>query len=386
MNTDRDGRYRIVKTYTTDPAPQQRAGAGPLPVALAPAPAPLRAARPRPVEQRRRRQRRHPRRRAGGLGRPGGQRPGVLAPLHPHVQRLPGLERRLDRFAGGQPHELGLRPGDRRQRGADRPYPAQRAAPSGPDTRARFRGRPPGGPEHRAGLARARLRKRRPRLPSRLARLHRRPEAAPGQRATVRPGLLGVGDGDGGQRGQDQPRRPHRVAEHALGLGAPDPRRSLGRLPPGLAARPLPGRHGADRPRRHRSGRAPARLHPRAPAEAGRLVPPEHAGGRNGAVDQPADGRGGPAHRAGLAAAPVRRDHLSGAHPARGELHRGAGALHAAGALGEPGGMVARDDRGRGLRPRDRRRHSAPKRRRGKRGDVGGHRRRPGRGRWTAGR
>ena len=57
----------------------------------------------------------------------------------------------------------------------------------------------------------------------------------------------------------------------------------LGRLPPGLVARPLPGRHRADRRRGPRRRAARARLPVRAPAEGRRLVPAEQPRGRHAA-------------------------------------------------------------------------------------------------------
>ncbi len=174
----------------------------------------------------------------------------------------------------------------------------------------------------RAGVARARLRRRRARVRPRLARVRRRPQAASRERARLRPGLLGVGDGARRERGQAQPRSPHRLAEHALGLGPPDDREAVGRVPPRMAARPLPGGDGSARARRQRRGEPAARLHLRATAEARRLVPAEHARGRRGELDQPADGRGGAADRAGLAAAPLRGGPLREPREEGGRLHR----------------------------------------------------------------
>ena len=214
---------------------------------------------------------------------------------------------------------------------------------------------------------------------ARLARLRRRTEAAPRERARLRPGLLGVGDGARRQRGQATPRRPHRLAEHALGLGPADDRGALGRVPPGLAARPLSGGHRAARARRQRRGEPAARLHLRAPAEARRLVPAEHARRRDAEnwTNLQMDEVALPI----VLAWQLRRFEpptLPGAREEGGRFHRRQRPLHAAGALGEPERLVARHDRGRDRRARLRGRHRAPQRRRRVRAALGAARGRVG--------
>ena len=242
--------------------------------------------------------------------------------------------------------------------------------------RARLRRRPRRGAGRRPRLAPARLRRCLGGLRAELASLDRLAQAAPGQRGRPRPHLLGVADGARRRRGQDLLRGGHRLAEHALGLGRADGRRALGRLPPGLVARPLPGRHRADRRRRPRRRAARARLPVRAPAEGRRLVPAEQPRGRHAEVDQPADGRGGAADRARLAAARLRRLDLQPARQAGRELRGRQRPVQPAGALGEPGRLLAGHDRGRDRRPRDRRRHRPPQRRRRLGAQLAGHGRR----------
>ena len=88
VNTDPDGRYRITKTYTTDPSRVRAADAGALRVADQRAAAAVRAVRPEPVGQRRRRLRFDRRHRAGGLRRQGGERARRRPGVHEDLQRL----------------------------------------------------------------------------------------------------------------------------------------------------------------------------------------------------------------------------------------------------------------------------------------------------------
>ena len=128
----------------------------------------------------------------------------------------------------------------------------------------------------------------------------------------------------------------------------------------------------------------------RPPAEAGRLVPAEQPGGRHAALGEPPARRGRVPARARLAAAPLRRRHLRAAREAGRELHRRERPADAAGALGEPGGLLAGHDRGRDRGPRVGRRHRAPQRRRRRRRPpgsppptTGSRRSKPGRRRAT---
>ena len=142
----------------------------------------------------------------------------------------------------GLPHGLGLRGGAERQ-----PRPDRQTALTGlsgsqsltlalgfGDTTGRRAGR-------RERLARRRLRRVAHRLRARLARVPRRASRArpPSADATT---LRRVGDDARRTRGQDVPRRLHRLADDAVGLGH-RAREPVRRLPPRLGARPLPDRH-----------------------------------------------------------------------------------------------------------------------------------------------
>ena len=130
---------------------------------------------------------------------------------------------------------------------------------------------------------------------------------------------------------------------------------------------------------------ARARLRVRQAAARGRLVPAEHAGRRAPEVDVDADGPGRPADRARLAARPRPAEGLA-PRPRRRRLHRRPRPEERAGALGEPGGLLARDDRRRDRRPDLRRRHRAPQRRHEARRRPTSARRTPGSATSSAGR
>ena len=97
-------------------------------------------------------------------------------------------------------------------------------------------------------------------------------------------GVRDLAAGPQGARGQGQPGRVRRLAEHAVGLGRAADRPgqpALGALPPRLGARPLPGRDRAAGGGRHGRRQPRARLPLRPAAARGRLVPAEHPGRRH---------------------------------------------------------------------------------------------------------
>ena len=208
------------------------------------------------------------------------------------------------------------------------------------------------GARRRHRIAQRRLRGRRRRLQGGLDRVPQPAQADPGRGAAGRRRLRDLAARPEGPRGQGQPGRVRRLAEHALGLGRADDRRGQPAqrpLPPRLAARPLPGRDRAARRGRHRRRQPRARLRLRQAAARGRLVPAEHPGRRAPEVDVDPDGPGRPADRARLAARPHPAEGLA-PRPRRRRLHRRARPGDRAGALGEPGGLLAGDDRGRDRR------------------------------------
>ena len=143
-------------------------------------------------------------------------------------------------------------------------------------------------------------------------------------------------------------------------------------VPPRVAARPVPGRHRPARGGRHPGrGRPPRLPAPRGAAE-GRPLPAERAGRRHAEVDLDPDGRAGAADRARVAAAAVRPADVAQAPPHR-RLHRAQGPGVRAGAVGEPGRLVARDDRRRDRGARVRGRHRAAQRRHGARRPLRAH-------------
>ena len=120
VNTAASGRWRITKTYVTDPDRGDRAGGRDVRVAHRRAAAALRAARPGAVEHGRRRPRERTRLRAGERGRHSrrgaGERPGA----DPDLERLHGRERRVDRPALRLHDGLGVQQREgARQRRAD---------------------------------------------------------------------------------------------------------------------------------------------------------------------------------------------------------------------------------------------------------------------------
>ena len=150
VNTDRDGLYRIVKTYTTDPARNtvmvrvrfESLTKRKLDVYVLHDPGLSNEGNDDSGASR-----------GGGLvawDDEGRERAALLGGLSPQVERLPRHERRLDRPARRPPHELGLLARPRRQRGADRPPAARRQAPPAAHPGARLRRRPLGRAEQRA--------------------------------------------------------------------------------------------------------------------------------------------------------------------------------------------------------------------------------------------
>lgn len=109
----------------------------------------------------------------------------------------------------------------------------------------------------RAGVAATRFRRHHPRLRPRLGAVPARGEqtaVVAEDRQRARP-LQGVDADAGRERGQAPPGRVHRVAEHAVAVREQRPGVvAVRHLPPGLAARPLPDR---DRPRRRMATRRP---------------------------------------------------------------------------------------------------------------------------------
>jgi glucoamylase len=91
-----------------------------------------------------------------------------------------------------------------------------------------------------------------------------------------------------------------------LGLGH-RPRESLRGIPPRLVARPVPDRHRADRRWRYGRRKPRDRLPLPQAAEAGRLLPAELHGRRHAALDQPPARRGRASDRPRLAARPDRQ-------------------------------------------------------------------------------
>src|SRR4051812_33177876 len=126
--------------------------------------------------------------------------------------------------------------------------------------------------------------------------------------------------------GQDLPRRLHRLADHAVGVGDGLRVPQVGRLPRGVVARPLPDRHRDDGGRRPRRRRARAKLRLRQAAAPRRLHPAEHLRRRIAALGRHSAGRGRLPDRPGVAAAPRRRTDLRPARQAGGRLARPDGA------------------------------------------------------------
>ena len=156
-------------------------------------------------------------------------------------------------------------------------------------------------------------------------------------------------------------------------------------VPPRLGARPLPDRHGDAGGRRQDLGQPRAELPVRQAAARRRLVPAEHAGRREAQVDGRPDGPAGPADRARLPARPHQGQRLE-ARPQGRRLHRQRRPEDRPGALGEPGRVLAGDDRGRDRRPGLRGRHRAQERRDGQGREVRGARPTSGSATSSAGR
>ena len=257
-------------------------------------------------------------------------------------------------------------------------------AQAAPDARARLRRQPGRGALHRPRRARPWLRPRRAPLRGRLASLPRLAEGAPALGALARDHLRRVADDARRPRGQDVPRRLGRLAVACRGSGA--------RASP---SRPTPttwsGRATSTRspPRCSRPATAPARC-ARVDYLFDRQQKPDGCFPQNSTVD------GQPkwtnlqldevAFPIVLAWQLGRRDAATYAH-----VKRAVGCLLAngpqqpAGALGEPGRLVAGHDRLRDRRARDRRRPRERQPRRRERDGVAGDRRRVAVARSTAG-
>ena len=174
--------------------------------------------------------------------------------------------------------------------------------------------------------------------------------------------LRRVGDDARRPRGQDLPRRLRRLAEHAVGVG-PGPLEPERRLPQGVVARPLPDRHRAARGRRPRRRRTA-----RSTTCSTRQQKPDGCFPQNSNVD-------GTEHWTNLqldeVAFPIVLAWQLGRRDAGTYEHVKAavgcilanGPADAAGALGEPGRLVAGHDRVGDRRARHRRRHRARQRR-----------------------
>ena len=202
------------------PVAQHAAGRRALPVAhRAPVPG-LRLRRPVAQQRRQRRLGHHVARRAADPGRQRGQRARRRAVLRPHLDRLPGRQRRLGRPARRPPDGLALPLLAERQRRADR---ARRKLDGRRHQHLQlalgFGAHERRGARHRARLAAARLRPRRRRLRRRLAPLPGLAQAPAGEREALRRRVRRVGHDPGRSRGQDLPRRLHRLADDAVGVG-----------------------------------------------------------------------------------------------------------------------------------------------------------------------
>ena len=174
--------------------------------------------------------------------------PGRLGRLPAHLQRLRRHQRRLDRPRGRPAARLRLRHRDGRQRPADRRAPV-RAADHHPHAWRSASPAPTGRPTGGARQPRRRLRRPRGRVPGGVAPLSRLAPSGPG--GALRPAAHAVqrrGHDGQGARGQDLPRRLHRLADAAVGLRR-ERRRRRRWLPLRLGARPLPP---GDRPARRR--------------------------------------------------------------------------------------------------------------------------------------
>src|SRR3954466_6321843 len=208
---------------------------------------------------------------------------------------------------------------------APRPGP-RRPPPPAPAARAGLRRHERRGARHRARVAAARFRPRRRGVRRHMAPLPGLAQAPAGQHEAVRRRVRRVGHGPRRPRGQDLPRRLHRLADHAVGVGDGVRVPQVGRLPRGVVARPLPDRHRDDGGRRPRRRRAPAGLRLRQAAAPRRLHPAEHLRRRIAALGRHSAGRGRLPDRPGVAAAPRRRTDLRPARQAGGRLARPDGA------------------------------------------------------------
>ena len=224
VNTARSGRWRITKTYVTDPAPLGGAGRRALRVAHRPPATALRAARPGAVEHRRRRlgaTRRRTRWSRSDAKR-GERARRARRRSDARVERLHGHERRLDRPARRLPDGLDLRARARRatsSRSAELPLTGKPGQPAR-DARARLRRLRAGGrrrpPARRCAAASRAAAAATPRgwhdylggLPAAAQR--RRPRAA----------LRRLADGARRARGQDLPRRAASPRRRCRGCGA----------------------------------------------------------------------------------------------------------------------------------------------------------------------
>ncbi len=177
VNTDREGLYRITKTYTTDPARAVVLVKVRFRALTRPAAAGLRPPRPEPLQRRRRRRRRRPGR-AARCSRATRRRAARSPPSRRSRRRRAATSARATAGPTSAPTSgmdwryAAARAGQRR---ADRAHGAHRRRGGRThDARARLRGRRgrARSPPRATSLAR-RLRRRRPALPRGLARLPR---------------------------------------------------------------------------------------------------------------------------------------------------------------------------------------------------------------------
>ena len=308
--------------------------------------------RPAALQRRHRRRRLDARARAARARQPDRQRARRATRAHAHELGLHGPH--------GRPPGAHLRRAAARQRRPAGPHPPDRSRPA-PGPGARRSASPRSAPtalRRRRRLARRRVRRRSPPTTRPGGSQYRNQlKPIPAAAVPVTERVRDLAARPQGPRGQGQPGRVRRLAEHAVGLGraADRPRQpALGAVSPRLGARPLPDRHGAAGGGGQGLGGQRARLPLRRAAARRRLVPAELPGRRHAEVEGRADGPGRAADRARLAARAHRRARLA-PHPQGRRLHRRPRADLRAGALGEPGGLLAGDDRGRDRRARLRR-------------------------------
>ena len=288
----------------------------------------------------------------------------------------PALTRTSSGYKGhtDEPPGAHLRRAAARQRRPAGPHPPDRPRRAqGPDARARLRPARLGGAGRRARLARRRLRRRRRRLQAGLASTTatscarsppprcRSPRPTRPRCWCSRPTRTRT------TRARSSPRPSMPWGWGELRIDAENPRSAP--VPPRLGARPLPDRHGAaGGGRRPAANRALDFLFDRQQLDDGSFPQNTQVDGTPKWKSLQMDQVGLPivlawqlnrASRAGLAPRPQGR-----------RLDRREGPGLRAGALGEPGGLLAGDDRGGDRRPGLRRRHREPQRRRQARRDL----------------